>query len=260
MIVASCGSEPTIDASNADTNSLADSSSEQTTATRFDPSASTTWVQYSFRETSDFRELAEWSDIVFVGTLSNVSPNVGEDRGEKEDQPAGVSAVTTYDGITFAVKEVIHGDEGLVDNGQVLISHPTQYKLSEMDSPVLIAVPPVELLAEPIKSIDRAGDQLFIVFANSFRFSDGSDALSFMGPGSIAPIGNDGTTVEATGFSPFLYLSAEDAGYERDVTLDVIRDWIRQGPPESKISEELWPKPQDAPKVPSEELVVPKDN
>lgn len=222
-------------------------SNPQTERVRFfdgDPNQSP--LMASWPVISDFGQLADLAGTAFVGRIVGVERNVGEDRGNPEEEPAGEGPVTVFDGVRFEVIEVLAGDPELDEDGTIAVGHPAVFELVTGEQ-IPLTVPPIEVMREDLED-PRGGDggRTYIVFAFPGRYADGTDAYVFFGPGSVAPLGPDGQSVIETGSSPFVNLSGEVNGRGVDVTLDVIREWIRTGrPPKSAIPEEFRPKSDD---------------
>ena len=138
-----------------------------------------------------------------------------------------------FDGVEFEVLEVLSGS--IPDrNRTVTVAHPvfkTDPSKDDSDQLVPVRVPPINLIRRGIQNSSEDVDQRvsYVVFASFRTFGAGIEYLGFNGPGSIAPLAPDGTTVMRTGFEPFFVVDGarNDSGVDIKVSTDVIRSLIK---------------------------------
>lgn len=222
---------------------------ESVTAGRFSqPGAQSNLVHGYWITYNDFQQFAEAVDVVFVGTITGTRSDVLKQRSDEED-PDPNPTLTVYDGIDFAISEVLSGSvpgEGsrLTMALPVLVSDAEAGDINQLVP--IVASDQIALLREGIDNASNRQRPSYLVFATLARVPTGNEPALFFphGPGSVAPLGEDNKTVLETNFAPFDSVAFyRDMG--TDITIEAIRDWIENGPPRIDIPEKFWPKPED---------------
>jgi len=205
LLVTACGS----DTSTVD--SASPSSSDGSTESRFfDEDASTDSYFTSSYSAGSLAEFADYADLVFVGHVTGVSRDVFTEEPTEEDLDG---VVTTYDGVEFAIDEVVSGSS---DTKSVTVAHPVMMvaEQSQTLNP-LVRVPPIDELRAGIE-----GEAIrYLVFTRIHTTEQGDAVLVFAGAESVTPF-KDGKTSGGL-FGPFRYFAytLDDVRYEIETGL-----------------------------------------
>lgn len=191
-----------------------------------------------------FEEFTSTVDVVFVGRLAGAKREVALDGPDSDDPRQGV---IVHDGLVFDVARVLHGDD---IGDEVVIAHPVG--LTQKGEPNLtpISAAPVATLESALKSRgadNGEGGEQFVVAAQLQTFTSG-EAYIFYSDTAAAPVRKDGTIVSQDS-GPFTNTSADRSRTGRDVTIDDLAEWLRDGPPDIEIPKWAWPTAEDAPEV-----------
>jgi len=139
-------------------------------------------------------EFALASDLVFVGQLVGYEESVLRDGPSPED-PAEV--VIEFDGLVFDVVEVLGGRSGLSPDRVVVAQ---QAVVSARDLPTRrIDTPPLDIVAEGIRSIDSGSKPTFLVFVLEDSSSEESSLYFFNTDGGAVELDDAGIVLPGAG-------------------------------------------------------------
>lgn len=217
-----------------------DASSEFGTVRFFDEDVDDTMVSVSWPTFDDFGDLADFSDIAFVGSIEGVVNDFAVDEGSEEDL-SGVSVV--FDGIVFSVERLVFASEDMNAIGdRITISHPVvmqgpQVGFSEEGLPlqeILIFQEPVERLRQGLDAIDEAERPTYLIFAKLGVYGD-QEVVLLSGAAGIQQVVED--RIVANGISPFT-ASGWIEKYDSELTVDFVEAWLNEGE-SAEVSDEF---------------------
>lgn len=199
----------------------------------FDESADESVVSVTWPTFNDLDQLAEFSDVAFVGSIDGVVNDHMIDEGTALD-PSGVSVI--HDGIVFGVDQVIYTSDQMSEIGdRITISQPVlmtgpRVGIIEDGRPLqeaAIRQEPIDYLRKGLEAIEAAERPTYLIFARMGVYGD-HDVLLFSGAAGIQQI-VDGVIV-SNGIGPFNgsgWLQGSGSG----LTVEFVEIWLSDGPP-----------------------------